>query len=112
MPCPHKPQDNKLEPFDPWTTLTARGGWGEAAEAKITWVAIGSIVNCPLWIAAMIKRRESQLRAEAISRRTVGSVSSSCNLATNGRANNEWMLGGWGYEARNARRWDMNDRNS
>lgn len=74
MPWPHNPQDNKLDPFDPWTTLTARGGWGEAAEAKMICVEIGSIVNCPLWIAAIIDRLESQLRAEDMSRRTVGSL--------------------------------------
>lgn len=74
MQWPHNPQDSKLDPFDPWTTLTARGGWGEAAEAKITCVAIGSIVNCPLCMAAMMERLESQLRAEAMSSRTVGSL--------------------------------------
>jgi hypothetical protein len=74
MQWPHNPQDNKLDPLDPWTTLTARGGWGEAAEAKIIGVAIGSIVNCPLCIAPMMERLESQLRAEAMSRRTVGSL--------------------------------------
>ena len=74
MQWPHNPQDSKLDPFDPWRTLTARGGWGEVAEAKIICVAIGSIVNCPLCIAAMIERLESQLSAEAMSRRTVGSL--------------------------------------
>lgn len=35
---------------------------------------MGSIVSCPFWMAAIIERLESQLRAEATSRRTVGSL--------------------------------------
>ncbi len=44
IPWPHNPQDTTLE-FDPWITLTARGGCGEVAEAKMICVAIGSIVS-------------------------------------------------------------------
>ena len=89
--------------------VTARGDWGKVAEANMVCVAIGSIVSCPLWMAAMIERLESQLRAAAKSRRIVGSlgrhqkrqggsadktyVSSTCNLAMNGSPNNEFRLG-------------------
>ena len=74
MPWPHNPQDNKLALVDPWTTATARGDWGEVADANIVCVAMGSIVSCPFWMAAIIERLESQLRATATSRRTVGSL--------------------------------------
>ena len=35
---------------------------------------MGSTVSCPLWMAAMTDRRESQLSDGARSRRTVGSL--------------------------------------
>jgi hypothetical protein len=46
----------------------------DVADTKMVCVAMGSIVSCPVWIAAMIERLDSQLRAVAASKRTVGSL--------------------------------------